>query len=105
MTIISANSAFRFVVASRRCFLVSVLLLSILCGVQMVLAAGDTGCIIEDNSTDINYPAYSDTLSLAVSGADTAFASVAADIRCGTYAIREALTIDTRPMGLILSIH
>ena len=97
-------SQHRFAATTRRSIFAVLLLLS-MSFAWLAYATGDAGCIIEDNSTDINYPAYSDTLTLAVSGADTAFASVAADIRYGTYAIRDALTIDTRPMGLIISLH
>ncbi len=70
----------------------------------VVASSADSGCIVEDNSTNPCYPAYSTASDVAVAGAAVCASTVAVDMRSRSQAVSNAIVLDTSASGMVLLV-
>ena len=81
------------------------LMLSIAVITALALGAADPGCIIEDNSTNPCYSAYSAAAAdVAVAGAAVCTYGVAVDMRSRSQATSNAIVLDTSAPGMVILV-
>ena len=80
------------------------LLLAIVASSAVALGAADSGCIVEDNSTNPCYPAYSTASDVAVAGAAVCASTVAVDMRSRSQAVSNAIMLDTSASGMMILV-
>ena len=78
------------------------LLLAIVASSAVALGAADSGCIVEDNSTNPCYPAYSAAAGIAVAGTAVAAPAAAVDMRSLSQAVSNAVLLDTSAPGMVI---
>ena len=80
------------------------LLLAVAASSAVALGAADSGCIVEDNSTNPCYPAYSAAADVAVAGAAVCASGVAVDMRSRSQATSNAIMLDTSAPGMVILV-
>ena len=81
------------------------LLLAVAASSAVALGAADSGCIVEDNSTNPCYPAYSAAAAdVAVAGAAVCASGVAVDMRSRSQATSNAIVLDTSAPGMVILV-
>ena len=81
------------------------LLLAVVASSAVALGAADSGCIVEDNSTNPCYSAYSAAAAdVAVAGAAVCTYGVAVDMRSRSQATSNAIVLDTSAPGMVILV-
>ena len=80
------------------------LLLAVVASSAVALGAADSGCIVEDNSTNPCYPAYSTASAVAVAGAAASASAVAVDVRSRSMAISNEIVLETSAPGMVILV-
>ena len=81
------------------------LLLAVVASSAVALGAADSGCIVEDNSTNPCYPTCSAAAAdVSVAGASVCAHGVAVDMRSRSRATSNAIVLDTSASGMVILV-